>query len=304
MHRCNHVESVVGFVHRRAFTLIELLVVIGIIGVLIAISVPAVQHVRSAAQRTTCGNHLRQVGLALQNYYSAHRHFPAGITGSDHPRHPGRSYLTAILPYIEQGNLSDVSQREFDAGHHFSYHVGMQTVVPVYQCPSDPRSGRPQFTHRNRLVTTTSYMGVCGTDYTTEDGVLYRDSRITVRNIPDGLSQTLLVGERPPSSDNWYGWWYAGAGQLSSGSPDMLLGALERNDGARHAESCSEGPYRFGPGDLEEQCDLFHFWSLHAGGGHFLMCDGSTHFVSYQVDADLIPALATRAGGEVSAFPE
>ena len=113
------------------------------------------------------------------------------------------------------------------------------------------------------------------------------------------MSNTLMIGERPPSADNWYGWWYAGLGQAASGSPDMLLGASEINDGANHATSCPAGPYEFSPGAIDEQCHLFHFWSLHPGGSHFVLADGSVQFYSYSVDPILIPAMATKAGGEV-----
>ncbi len=68
------------------------------------------------------------------------------------------------------------------------------------------------------------------------------------------------------------------------------------------ASSCPAGPYSYGAGDFEEQCVLFHFWSPHPGGSHFAMCDGSVQFMSYSIDAAIIPALATRAGGEVASL--
>jgi hypothetical protein len=159
------------------------------------------------------------------------------------------------------------------------------------------------------LAGLTSYVGVAGSDYTTKDGVLFQDSRIRSADIQDGMSQTLLVGERPPSKDNWYGWWYAGTGQLvnhiPSGSPDMVLGARERNVSTSFdAAACPPGPYVFQAGSLDQQCSLFHFWSLHSGGGQFTLCDGSVHFISYQVEPSMIPAMATRAGQETVAFEQ
>ena len=71
------------------------------------------------------------------------------------------------------------------------------------------------------------------------------------------------------------------------------------NDGATHAESCPPGPYTFQNGTLDEQCDLFHFWSLHPGGAHFVNADGSVHFHSYAMDQQILPALATRGGKEI-----
>ncbi|HMO14717.1 MAG TPA: DUF1559 domain-containing protein, partial [Pirellulaceae bacterium] len=222
---------------RPAFTLIELLVVIAVIGILMAIAIPAIQSVRRSAERTTCANQLRQIGVGLLSYQSTHKHFPPGIVSDDAHlnRFPRGTFLVHLLPHVEQDNLFKTVQEDWQAtGSPFIGHIGFQSVIPLYQCPSDPRSGQPQWTHEGRLVGLTSYVGVAGTNYMTRDGVLFVNSRIRGSEIRDGLSHTLLLGERPASTDNWYGWWYAGTGQmhdgLPSGSPDMLLGALERND--------------------------------------------------------------------------
>jgi len=111
-----------------------------------------------------------------------------------------------------------------------------------------------------------------------------------------------MIGERPPSADNWYGWWYAGHGQAGSGSPDMLLGVAEVNDGARYAEDCGSGPFRFSNGNPDRQCDLFHFWSLHSAGANFATAGGSVHFLSYSTDENLMRALATRNGREIASI--
>jgi len=105
------------------------------------------------------------------------------------------------------------------------------------------------------------------------------------------------------SADFWYGWWYAGFGQRGTGSADLLLGVRERNVGGGYVSSCPPGPYHFQPGCVDQQCDLFHFWRLHPGGAHFLYADGSVHFLTYEADR-VLPALATRAGGEVVELPD
>jgi len=293
-------------VDRRGFTLVELLVTIAIIGVLVGVTLPAVQAVRGAAQRTACSNNLHQVGMAAQNYLSVHRHLPPGVVSWDAATTdmPSSTWLVHLLPYVEHDNLYRDSVNAYRAGEDpfMGAHIGKQLPIAIFQCPSDPRSGQPQWTY-DRLIALTSYVGMCGLNYTTMDGVLLRDSAIRPAEIGDGLSQTIFAGERPPSPDNWYGWWYAGIGQDGSGSPDMLLGVREINDGARYAEDCPPGPYHFEPGDLNEQCDLFHHWSLHSSGAHFLFCDGAVKFVSYDAD-DVLPALATRAGGEVANLDE
>ena len=80
----------------------------------------------------------------------------------------------------------------------------------------------------------------------------------------------------------------------------MVIGARERNTSAPR---CGPGPYQFQPGDFKNQCDAFHFWSPHPGGANFAFADGSVHFLTYSADA-ILPALATRAGGEVATVPD
>jgi prepilin-type N-terminal cleavage/methylation domain-containing protein len=288
----------------KGFTLIELLVAIAIIGALAGLAFPVVQAIRGSAHRTECSNRIRQLGVACLAFESARKHFPSGINHATHPKRPSISWLVSTLEFIEQDALSNLSESEFNSGAHplNGPHASSQTHVSAFTCPSDPRSDGPQYTHGNRLVALTGYLGVCGTDYQSLDGVFYRNSKTTTRDIQDGASSTLLIGERPPSADNWYGWWYAGHGQSGSGSPDMLLGVAEVNDGAVHAETCPPGPYTMQPGDLQEQCDLFHFWSLHSGGAHFVHADGSVHFHSYDISPTLLNAMATIAGREVVAF--
>ncbi|HZT82684.1 MAG TPA: DUF1559 domain-containing protein [Gemmataceae bacterium] len=294
------------FRHRAAFTLLELLVVLAIIGILLGLLLPAVQKIRAAAARISCQNNLKQLGIALHSYHDAQSTIPPGVTsarpGEPFPR---MSWLTRLLPYLEQEPLWRASAAAYE--HQPSPfvsppHIGLSMPVKVFACPADGRALDPQNTHRGRRVALTSYVGVLGTDYTRTDGVLFLDSRTRLTDILDGTSNTLMVGERPPSADFWYGWWYAGFGQAGTGSADMLLGARERNFGGGFVSTCPRGPYSFRAGGMNEQCDLFHFWSLHSGGAQFLLADGSVHFLSYDADP-VLPALATRAGGEVVALP-
>ncbi len=292
---------------QAAFTLIELLVVIAIIAVLIGLLLPAVQKVRAAASRIQCANNLKQIGLALHLYHDAQSSLPPGITSPKRgePR-PFLTWLARLLPHVEQEQLWQATVATYQR-ERFPFlnppHVGFGTPLRVFACPVDGRVLELDYTHQGRRPALTSYVGVLGTAFDRTEGVLYRDSRVRLTDILDGTAHTLAVGERPPSADRWYGWWYAGFGQAGTGSGDMLLGARERNAGGPYVSQCPPGPYQFGPGGVTNQCDLFHYWSLHVGGAHFLFADGSVRFLAYSA-APLLPALATRAGGEVVRIPE
>jgi prepilin-type N-terminal cleavage/methylation domain-containing protein/prepilin-type processing-associated H-X9-DG protein len=293
---------------RRGFTLVELLVVIAIIGVLTALILPAVQKIRAAAARTECSNHLRQIGLAAHHYHDQARQLPSG-TYFQRGKSPYRlsSWMTHLLPFIEQEALWQRTLQAYRLDRNFLHnppHVGLATLVPLFACPSDDRAWQIQYAPRDNVnVALTSYLGVIGKDLTTNDGVLYRDSKIRFSDITDGTSNTLLAGERPPSADFQFGWWYAGAGQRFTGSADMVLGVEEQNKFPIVKGGCPPGSYKFAPGTIGNQCDMFHFWSLHSGGAHFLFADGSVHFLAYSA-APIMPALASRAGGEAVPVPE
>lgn len=226
--------------HRSGFSSIELLVVLAIIGVLIGLFLPAVQKARAAAQRIGCANNLKQIGLALHNFAQTHGALPAGVTSGRQGQNDGyfrMSWLTRLLPYVEQQPLWTATMAAYDYDpmpYHSPPHIGFSMPMKIVSCPADPRVSAPQRTHKDYLVGLTSYLGVLGTDYTRTDGALFVDSHIRLTEITDGTSLTILACERPPSTDFWYGWWYAGYGQAGTGSPDMLLGARERNAGGSY----------------------------------------------------------------------
>jgi prepilin-type processing-associated H-X9-DG protein len=203
------------------------------------------------------------------------------------------------LPFLEQENLWREALQAFAQDKVFLHnppHLGLATVMPVYNCAADGRVHSVGTVRGQLEVAFTSYLGVSGSNQFRKDGVLFLDSSIRLTDVTDGSSNTLLVGERPPSADLVLGWWYAGEGQAKDGSGDMLLSVGERNLGT-YGPDCPKGPFSFGPGRVQDQCDAFHFWSLHIGGANFLFADGSVHFLSYSA-ASVMPALATRNGGE------
>jgi prepilin-type N-terminal cleavage/methylation domain-containing protein/prepilin-type processing-associated H-X9-DG protein len=294
---------------RLAFTLVELLVVIAIIAVLVGLLLSAVQNVRAAAARLKCQNNVKQLALALHQYHDAHHALPPGHRSLlNRDLMPFSGWTLSVLPYVEQQALYEQARQAYRSNPVPFFnppHTGFATVVGVFVCPSDPRAATSQVSMRTQhTVAFTCYLGVSGRDYSTRDGVLHQDSRLNLLSISDGTSNTLLIGERPPSHDFQYGWWYAGAGQRLTGSAEMILGVREANlQRIASGSPCGPGHYPFRPSRFDDPCGMFHFWSPHPGGANFALCDGSVRFLSYSAN-DVLPALATRAGGEVVAMPD
>ena len=112
-----------------------------------------------------------------------------------------------------------------------------------------------------------------------------------------------MFGERPPSADLRFGWHYASVGQDGAGSLDSVIGVRDPNVASESEyRPCGIGPFSFNAGRADDSCSVFHYWSLHPGGANFAFADGSVRFLSYSADS-ILPALATRAGGEVVEVP-
>ncbi|MFT5300726.1 MAG: prepilin-type N-terminal cleavage/methylation domain-containing protein [Mariniblastus sp.] len=307
MHKANYPPTTVTVSKclHRGFTLVELLVVIAVIGILVAMLLPAVQMVREAARRTSCSNKVRQIALAVLNFESSNQRFPSGMNAEDSSKLPSLSWLGQILPMLEQGNRWKNVVDDYAQVASPYQHSHLQHPVAAFGCPSDPNAGIAHFTHEGRLVASTDYLGINGTDRLKQDGVFFLNSKMRIGQITDGTSQTLMIGERPPSPDFWYGWWYTGYGFEGSGTPDMLLGVTELNDlsggSPTYLEDCPPGPYDYLKGK-GEQCDTLHFWSHHPGGAVFALCDGSVKIISYNNDS-VMSQLSTRNGGETIDSP-
>jgi prepilin-type N-terminal cleavage/methylation domain-containing protein/prepilin-type processing-associated H-X9-DG protein len=285
--------------HRAGFTLVELLVVIAIIGALVALLLPAVQAAREAAQRTQCQGNLRQLGLALHNYENAQAFFPAS--------HDALlwSWIAHSLPYLEEGALKD--QIDFDQWPFGNVQPTVGLPLPILQCPSDPRSPTVNRAIPGAAWAYTNYLGNTGTQASVPprkflgDGMFRSpwDFPDTLASLPidkvtDGTSNTLFVGERPiinwqaPSGED-AGWWAAGGGLPGppTGRSDNVLDS-------------SEG-LRLGTPRTDMFDDMLHWWSHHPGGAHFAFVDGSTQFLSYDIDHNTLLAMSSRNGGETKA---
>jgi prepilin-type N-terminal cleavage/methylation domain-containing protein/prepilin-type processing-associated H-X9-DG protein len=276
--------------HSSGFTLIELLVVIAIIAILIGLLLPAVQKVRQSAGCVKCQNNLKQIGIALHLYHDANDVFPQAYNRGSPSGFPNnttnKSWMTFILPYVDQDSL-----------YSQGASVYQSAVVKIYGCPLDPRmEARGAY---QSLVPGgyTEYLAVDGTKYMSgsaggfvlpTDGVMYGSSRTKIGDISDGASCTVMAGERPPDASTGWGWWMWGMFDSAM--------AVQCYVNITGTTNCTL-PQMYGPGRLTEECDALHYWSLHPGGSNWLFADGAVRPLAYSA-APLLPALATRAGGE------
>jgi len=178
----------------RGFTLVELLVVIAIIGILVGLLLPAVQAAREAARRSQCSNNISQLAIAVHNYEQAYRVFPAGVidaTGpiSGVPIGYHHSWICAILPYIDEPNAYKRLDRKQSI--YAAVNVPVRSyAIRVLQCPSSPNSGGAHSHYAGIYHETESPID------TNNHGVFFLNSFTPARDIEDGLSHTIFLGEK------------------------------------------------------------------------------------------------------------
>ena len=317
-------------VRARGFTLVELLVVIAIIAVLIGLLLPAVQKMRETAWRVKCQNNLKQIGLALHMHHETHGGLPPSYTWVDQkldggggpppppelkpridrppppayldPNWPGWGWAAHILPFIEQGNLH--AETDFTGPT-----VGVlgekarRTAMPLYTCPSDDGVGETMFQTmlgvQVAVANTNSYaacwgaLGLMSAEPEKGNGLFYRNSKVNfTRDVPDGTSNTLAVGERPASYAKapWVGVLDAAALFTTPGAPvyrsAMYPGHVFVT--ARVGNKTLNDPW-------SEPDDFF---TPHPGTMNAVFADGSVRTIKMGIDPVVFQATATRAGGE------
>ncbi|MFN6111346.1 MAG: DUF1559 domain-containing protein [Planctomycetota bacterium] len=297
---------------KNGFTLVELLVVIAIIGILVGLLLPAVQSVREAARRTQCSNNIRQIALAMHNHESAFKRYPPGwtaMTAGTAPATPGWGWGYHVLSHVEANNIYDQINPNLPIDH--DYHTAntfFRTLIPVFQCASDPApdlvnlydhiehgdGGDHLIAHdgghdhdEELLAGRSNYSGVFGSLEIEAapfggNGMFFGNSLIRQRDVIDGSSNTLMIGERRNDF-----------GSLS------WMGALEEADepfarvvgSADHTPNSREGHFE-------------DFRSYHPQGANFAFADGSTTLLNDTIDLEVYRALSTRAGSEVNRWQQ
>ncbi len=291
----------------EGFTLVELLAVVAIIGLLTAMLIPAVQMVREAARRNNCANNARQIALALHSFEGAGGRLPPTmgvINQVDFLIH----WQARTLPFLDQLPLSDAIDEQLRAGVHVYFNTHRTTNVPVFQCTSNPELRlivRPK-AHDFRFAYT-DYCGVAGVTKDDKRGVFRTDVNplerreaglVRFSNVTDGLSNTLMFGERPPAdTGEGYGQWLGSQTPLSA-TIGMFETAATLAAYAADLVGCNTTDLGYQPGVRGGPCGWTHHWSFHPGGANFSRADASIHFVPYATDRETLSALATRDGGE------
>lgn len=297
---------------RIGSSLVELLGVIFVIGLIYSLVFSATHLIREKVQKTSCLNHLKQIGMGLQGHHDSLNVFPQGtVPGSrENSLFPYLSWRALILAHIDQDNLAKAIPGDYGlSADPFTteigkVHQGPGKVITLYGCPSDSRLTTSWVVTlgdgKQRYLGMSSYLGINGTHHLNGDGNFFLGSKTRLSDILDGTSNTIIVGERPPSINLVYGWWYAGTGWDFSGAGDAHLGVAETNPGYQYYLECPFGPYSWGetPSNTKVHCREFSFWSLHGRGSHFLFADGSVKWIQND-NRSILKSLATIQGGEL-----
>ena len=298
------------------FTLVELLTVIGIVGILAALLLPAIQAARESGRRTQCKNNLKQLSAGLSTFESAHRKFPAGQRWS-RPRSVPGSYAIAwsatLLPQIEQGAIADQIDFRFPLTDPRNLPATGQ-IVNLYLCPSTStlEAHRSQSGHLTNLggipgegMACLDYLGISGPDkdaknpssgekYGRQRGILIGTKGfpisdqltdpppIQAKDVTDGLSHTAWLTE------------CTGRGaDEKKGRVDAIHGAWASGNNVTHIDKGINDT------SLPQAWHNERIRSDHPGGAQFAMCDGSVHFLPDSTDKQVIHALCSRGGEEI-----
>ncbi len=314
---------------QRAFTLVELLVVIAIIGILMAMTLPAIQAAREAGRKTQCRNNIRNIAQACNSHLEAQKFYPSGGWGWGWAGDPDRGFgmrqcggwMYSILPYIEETALHVKGRGQGDPAKRAAGKERVGTPITLFNCPTRRRPDRFAYVHGSPYYNIDRPTDIARSDYAAnggdggfEDttkgpgsapnynptsafvasfsaknmnstGIVSTISQWTPAHIKDGLSKTYLVGER-----------YLHVSTYETGSPS------DDDQGWDVAYDWDTVRWTKNPPNYDEQVSNINagndnFGSIHLGGFHMAMCDGSVKSVNYEIDKDVHKQCGNRKDG-------
>jgi len=274
---------------------------------------PAVQKVRDAANRISCQNNLKQMGLALHHYHNVNESFPPGYMYTDpgsgpmtpvvYPTAPGWGWAALLLPYVEQEPLAH--QIDYTQALDGDQYLGVRTtILRLFVCPSDQNTGvymvRDALVEDLVLAATNSYAACFGTGGEMgehpflSDGMFYCNSRVTVKDVTDGLSTTLALGERACwlCRSPWVGAVSSGMVEISDNAPVWYI-TKEEAPVQTLASFFNNIPLN------DPASTPYCFFSSHRTVVVFAFADGSARPLSTSTAYPVLEALSTIANGEV-----
>lgn len=298
-----------------AFTLVELLVVIAIIGTLVALLLPAVQAAREAARKSSCKNNLKQVGLGMHNYESAFQRLPPGYQysqGTDEANELGYSWSALLLPFMELGNIHD--QIDFERPIYDIVNAAVREQhIPIFLCPTDDISpegfvqmgdesyamacyvanfGTPDLDEFQDQLQGTSSLAV---PFDSPWAPFFRNSKTKLSHITDGLTNTLMVGERQNGPFRLSG-VHGNHFEYETTWVGAVRDIDDASDDHGHMVLFQTGNTPNNPNSDDRDVS-----APHEGVAQFLMCDGSVHTIAEEIDFDVYQALGTMNQGETTA---
>jgi prepilin-type N-terminal cleavage/methylation domain-containing protein/prepilin-type processing-associated H-X9-DG protein len=323
---------------RNGFTLIELLVVIAIIAVLIGLLLPAIQKVREAAARMKCSNNMRQIGLAVHNYETANQSLPPGAVnttstaynpdlieyGTLNPatgewKYANHSFLSVILPYIEQDNVLKATTGGYNFKLNWNDPANQPVTalrIPTYECPSNPAAktftnaagvtaGTSDYWPVSRANNNSGVWSAVGLTFPGTDGVngvLTANKRTAITAIPDGLSNTLLLGESGARSEGWSagrqygarvgnGGWGSGVNNITCSGTRGPVTPGVKPDGK--VETSAHVP----AAQTVNAWNQSELYSFHPGVCNVVFGDGSVRTLKQTVSLSVLLRLAARGDG-------
>ena len=280
---------------RKGFTLVEMVVVLAILGILVSIILPGVQYVRESSRQLECQNHLKQIAIAMHSHHSANGIIPSGGWGANWvgeaskgfgPKQPG-GWIYSSLPYMEEQSLFQMSTGSTSLLQKINAAKMLQSSVPTFLCPTRRTGGVSPYLGSVPLKNCAPVETAAKNDFAINQAVGGLKSEWTLLDVRDGLTQTILYGEK----------LLRGSTPSGAGDEDAMLVGMD--DDNHRSTTHQLGRDLSASGSMRG----LGFGSVHARGCNFAFFDGSTKSLSFDIDATTLQRLGDPIDGKTIEIP-